>query len=41
MKDQLLAQGEAVLEEWIRARGETPTAEAVEGNQDAEGRTRP
>lgn len=31
MKDQLLAQGEAVLEEWIRARGETPTAEAVEG----------
>ena len=31
MKDQLLAQAEAVLEEWIRARGETPTVEQVEG----------
>ena len=31
MKDQLLAQAEAVLEEWSRARGETPTQEKVEG----------
>ena len=31
MRDGLLAQAEAVLEEWIRARGETPTADAVEG----------
>ena len=31
MKDQLLGQAEAVLEEWIRARGETPTAGTSEG----------
>jgi hypothetical protein len=31
MRDALLAQAEAVLEEWIRARGETPGADAVEG----------
>jgi hypothetical protein len=31
MKDQLLGQAEAVLEEWMRARGETPTADTSEG----------
>jgi hypothetical protein len=31
MKDELLARAEAVLEEWIRARSETPTREQVEG----------
>ena len=31
MKDQLLGRAEAVLEEWIRARGETPTTDASEG----------
>ena len=31
MKDRLLAGAEAVLEEWVRARGETPTAEKAEG----------
>jgi len=31
MKDQLLGRAEAVLEEWIRARGETPTADTSEG----------
>ena len=31
MKEGLLARAEAVLEEWVRARGEAPTAEQVEG----------
>ena len=31
MRDELLAQAEAVLEEWVRARAETPTTEKVEG----------
>ncbi len=31
MRDELLAQAEAILEEWIRARGEAPTAETSEG----------
>ena len=31
MRDEMLAQAEAVLEEWIRARGETPTSDASEG----------
>lgn len=31
LADELLALGEAVLEAWIAARGETPTARAVEG----------
>ena len=31
MRDELLAQAEAVLEEWIRARSEIPTAESSEG----------
>jgi hypothetical protein len=31
MREQLLAEAESVLEEWLRARGEAPTAEAVEG----------
>ena len=31
MKDELLQRAERVLEDWIRARGEAPTAEAVEG----------
>jgi hypothetical protein len=31
MRDLLLLQAEAVLEEWLRARGETPTREKVEG----------
>lgn len=31
MREELLARAEGVLEEWIRARGETPSAERVEG----------
>ena len=31
MRSELLAQAEAVLEEWLRARGEIPTTEKVEG----------
>jgi hypothetical protein len=31
MKDELLAEAEAVLEEWLRARGEAPTEEKSEG----------
>lgn len=31
MREALLARAEAVLEEWVRARGEAPTAETVEG----------
>jgi hypothetical protein len=31
MREELLAQAEAVLEEWLKARGEAPTAETVEG----------
>jgi hypothetical protein len=31
MRDPLLASAEAVLEDWIRARGETPTRERSEG----------
>ena len=31
LKDVLLKEAEAVLEEWVRARGESPTAEASEG----------
>jgi hypothetical protein len=31
MKEDLLARAEAVLEEWLRARGEAPTAEKIEG----------
>ena len=31
MREKLLAEAEAVLEEWLRARGEAPTGEAVEG----------
>lgn len=31
MRQELLAQAETVLEEWVRARGETPTAEQIEG----------
>src|SRR5512134_1700302 len=31
MRRELLAQAEAVLEEWLRARGEAPTAETIEG----------
>ena len=31
MRDELLAQAEAVLEEWLRARGEVPSAETSEG----------
>ena len=31
MRQELLAQAEAVLEEWVRARGETPTGETSEG----------
>jgi hypothetical protein len=31
MRDLLLLQAEEVLEEWLRARGETPTREKVEG----------
>jgi hypothetical protein len=31
MKEELLARAEAVLEDWVRARGETPSADRVEG----------
>ena len=31
MKEELLRQAEAVLEEWVRARGEAPTRETSEG----------
>jgi len=31
MRDELLGQAEAVLEEWVRARGEAPTAQTSEG----------
>ena len=31
MRQQLLAQAEAVLEEWMKARGEVPTQETIEG----------
>ena len=31
MRHTLLTQAEAVLEEWLRARGETPTGETSEG----------
>ncbi len=31
MREQLLAEAEAILEEWLRARGEAPTQESVEG----------
>ena len=31
MREELLAQAEAVLEEWLRARGEVPTRETSEG----------
>ena len=31
MRQQLLAAAEAVLEEWVRARGEVPTQDTVEG----------
>ena len=31
MKEHLLAQAESVLEEWVKARGEAPTAETSEG----------
>ena len=31
MREILLTDAERVLEEWLRARGETPTAERVEG----------
>ena len=31
MRQELLAQAEAVLEEWVRARGAQPTSEASEG----------
>lgn len=31
MREELLADAEAVLEEWLRARGETPTGEKHEG----------
>jgi len=31
MRHELLAQAEAVLEDWVRARGEAPTAQTVEG----------
>jgi hypothetical protein len=31
MRDTLLAQAESVLEEWLRARGEAPGADTVEG----------
>ncbi len=30
MRDALLARAEAVLEEWVRARGEAPTTDQVE-----------
>jgi hypothetical protein len=31
MRQELLAQAEAVLEEWLKARGEAPTSETSEG----------
>ena len=31
MREELLQQAEAVLEEWVKARGEVPTAETIEG----------
>lgn len=31
MRKELLAQAEAVLEEWVRARGEAPTTDTIEG----------
>lgn len=31
MRQELLAQAEAVLEEWVKARGEVPTRETHEG----------
>ena len=31
MRERLLQQAESVLEEWLRARGETPADERVEG----------
>ncbi|HSA91084.1 MAG TPA: hypothetical protein VLF42_14425 [Burkholderiales bacterium] len=31
MRQQLLAQAESVLEEWVKARGEAPTTETSEG----------
>jgi hypothetical protein len=31
MRQELLAQAEAVLEEWVKARGEVPTTETSEG----------
>ena len=31
MREDLLQQAEAVLEEWVKARGELPTVEAIEG----------
>ncbi len=31
MRQELLAQAEAVLEEWVKARGEVPTSETHEG----------
>jgi hypothetical protein len=31
MREELLAQAEAVLEEWVRARGEAPTRDTSEG----------
>jgi hypothetical protein len=31
MREELLTRAEAVLEQWVRARGQTPTDEAVEG----------
>ena len=31
MREELLRQAESVLEEWLHARGETPTEERIEG----------
>jgi hypothetical protein len=31
MREDLLRQAEAVLEEWVKARGEAPTSETAEG----------
>jgi hypothetical protein len=31
MRESLLAQAESALEEWLRARGETPVGEPIEG----------
>ena len=31
MREELLAQAEALLEEWLRARGEAPACDTVEG----------